>query len=822
MDDPQVESKTETIEAEQYKPGELAPAIITPQEVFKPDDLKKLASGLEETILDLVRSTSLTDEAARRFSVLQTWQNRHMDRGYQYLETDKSGGWTIAGAQGNDKNPIAEQDNANLYPTNIFSAQGDIATGALNRGEVKVNFFPSRSKDPREVACASESNRYKHVWRKYNPELQRDITSLAWTDCRTLVWTRSVADCARFGYSEDGTTPRAIELSTPFGVMESRGPMMNDRLCDWSYAQLFEEQDYAIARAAYPWMGDKIKPSWGTAGELEFERVARINTRIGMMGRTLLGSSGLRETTMAYTWLRPGMYWDDKVRPEMRETLLNSFEKGLFVITAGQNLVCCWEESMDDHLALAMFTRGFGQNRRSLGESDVPIQKRINIWADLWDKTIRGAIPTNVLDSDAFNAEAVAGLESSPTRFISAAVPEGRPMADLYGQLPAAQLHPGFAEMLQWYLGPLIQSIDGATPALFGGGEGEDNTVGATQIRLQQSLERYGPPWMATNRVIARAAQQAAKCCASNGNSLISDNVPGEGDVTVDPTKMSGSPYCEPETLSQIPESGAQRQAKVMQILDMANTSPQAASLIATPSNAREIVKALGVDEIITVDEAESEDLALENIETLLDAEPLINPAYAQLQQQLEQISQVHSQAKEMAGSVVASGQPLDPEEIQQGQGLEDQETQLQQQLQQTPQYLPSVPVPDDESLDYSTIALTVFAWMQQPTGRALRRKASQDQEGGPNWKKWTNVFLYWKANKDLAAKMAAGKAQVPPPKVNITGKLTPEQQAQLLSQQAGIQTDPSTLQQPNEMEQESIQRSDGFAEVKQRARRRL
>ena len=100
---------------------------------------------------------------------------------------------------------------------------------------------------------------------------------------------------------------------------------------------------------------------------------------------------------------------------------------------------------------------------------------------------------------------------------------------------------------------------------------------------------------------------------------------------------------------------------------------------------------------------------------------------------------------------------------------------------------------------------------MQQPTGRALRSKASQEQEGGPNWKKWTNVFLYWQANKKLADKQAAMKAQIPPPKVNITGKLTPEQQAQMLQSQAGIQTDPSTLNAPNEMEQETIQRADGF-----------
>src|SRR5581483_6592737 len=93
MAEEMIGTQTETIEAEQYKPGELAPAIISPREMLKPDDLKKLAVGLEGTILDLVKSTSLTDGAARRFSVLQTWQNRHMDRGYQYLETDRSGGW---------------------------------------------------------------------------------------------------------------------------------------------------------------------------------------------------------------------------------------------------------------------------------------------------------------------------------------------------------------------------------------------------------------------------------------------------------------------------------------------------------------------------------------------------------------------------------------------------------------------------------------------------------------------------------------------------------------------------------------------------------
>jgi hypothetical protein len=42
-----------------------------------------------------------------------------------------------------------------------------------------------------------------------------------------------------------------------------------------------------------------------------------------------------------------------------------------------------------------------------------------------------------------------------------------------------------------------------------------------------------------------------------------------------------------------------------------------------------------------------------------------------------------------------------------------------------------------------------------------------------------------------------------------------------LLQQQAGIQTDPATLNQPEEQEQETIQRTP-FAEVKTRQKRRL
>ena len=187
---------------------------------------------------------------------------------------------------------------------------------------------------------------------------------------------------------------------------------------------------------------------------------------------------------------------------------------------------------------------------------------------------------------------------------------------------------------------------------------------------------------------------------------------------------------------------------------------------------------------------------------------------------QLTALNETHEQAKSLAATAVQSGIQLAPEEIEQGQAMEDQVGKLQAQLEKTPQYQPSVPIAQDDSEDHETIAATVFSWMGESDGRSLRRKAEKEPEGqGANWKKWTNVFLFWQGHKQVAAQMS--QAQAPPPKISMTGKLNPQQQAQLLQQTAGIQTDPSTLKEPDEQEQETIQRTP-FAEIKTRVKRKL
>lgn len=795
MEDTVEQSAEETVdsqdEAQEYAPGELAPCIVTQAKVWKSDDLKR--EGLLEPLKALIASLPGNNDLARRFAVLETWKARLFDRGHQHNVSDGEG-FRVASAPDSDRrNSLAAMDDAGIVNVNVYSAQGDIATGVLNRGKVSVSFSPRRSKRPQDAASSDQAQNYVSIWEKNNPDLQRDITGLAWTDCRSLIWTRTIAD-KRFGLDDEGK-PRQMEVSSAFGVLESRLSSMVDKLEESGYAQIFDDCDYALQRACFPWMGKKIRPGLASNVDDDFEKIARISTRTGI-GSRFGADATCRETTMCYTWLKPGMFFGDACKDEDRDALLKNFPDGVFVIGAGKDICAAWEEDMSAHLASAMFTRGKGQNRRALGSSDVGIQQRVNTYAELFDIFCRSAIPTTLIDSSAIDPDAIASLEASPRRYFPVApdTAAGQTIASIVGQTPTSTPQPAMMDLFNAYTGPLLQAIDGAAPALFGGGDGAD-TVGATQIRLAQALQRFGPCWLVVNSVIAKAAEQAARLFGKNAESDIEESIDGE-DISVNPQALRGGEFtCIASTAGEIPESGAQIAAKVTQLMEMASSNQTIANILTSPSNAREIVRVLHIDHIIDVDEADSEDKQLAELEFLLDQPPLINPAYSQLETQIQQLNDIHESAKQAMVPLIQSGEQPNPEVIEKGKAMEQQLQQLQTQLQGTPQWTTSVPVATDASENHDVEAATLFSWMQKSDGRGMRLKSSRETPGAsmqesPNWNRWMNVWLHWNDHIQQSAKQ---QKQAPvQPKVNLTGKLTPEQQAQALSMASGIQSSPA------------------------------
>jgi hypothetical protein len=231
-------------------------------------------------------------------------------------------------------------------------------------------------------------------------------------------------------------------------------------------------------------------------------------------------------------------------------------------------------------------------------------------------------------------------------------------------------------------------------------------------------------------------------------------------------------------------------------VLEMANTNQSLASLIAKPQNTKQILAGLHLEDVLSLSESDSCDKQNEEIQIMLEQPPLINPAYSEVEAQIAQATQTHEAAK---AAVVQSGTVPHPENIQKGQQLEQAIEALQQKLQSTPQWIPSVPVAGDGSEDDATEEGVVFDFLQTPEGRGIRYKSSRETPGGdmntsPNWCKFTNLILHWQAHRAAAAQFA--KPAPVQPKVNLTGKVSPSAVTQMLSS-AGVQIDPQAEQQP-------------------------
>ena len=174
----------------------------------------------------------------------------------------------------------------------------------------------------------------------------------------------------------------------------------------------------------------------------------------------------------------------------------------------------------------------------------------------------------------------------------------------------------------------------------------------------------------------------------------------------------------------------------------------------------------------------------------------------------------------------VQSGNILPDEIVQQGQLMANNVNKLQEQLNNIPKLLPSVPVAQDDSEDHATIVATVFDWMGKDEGRSLRRKArnispdEQDVDKKKPWNSWNNVFLYWSGHKEVMHKLIDEGKQVTPPKISMTGKIPSSGMAQLLNA-AGIQVDPNSIQEPADEETEIIQRTP-YNETKKTTTRKI
>ena len=814
----EVQIETQPIEAAfTPAPGVLVATDIHKGDRYTDDPTAEFTLSVKEKncLKELVLIASQSDTTSRRIQVEDVWMQRLFLRGFQHLIPNRKGGWSLPG-QGTQWGITATLVDKGIFNINIYAQAESIITAALSADIPRVQFFAKNPDIGPDVTAADAANRYKHCWSKTNNLQERtaETASYFFTDGMAIWYTRSVAS-TEFGYvtpaidenpdvPEDELDPvndvqgdpRIREVTTVYGALESKVPMSAQNTQEMQFLQLYKEVDIATAKALYPWMAKKIQPSDSGVGEIGLDRTARMNCKLALAGSSLAGDSSVRDVTVQKTWLRPSMFMDDMAR-DCRDSFMTKFPSGVLVECAGTEFACAYPESMDDHLVVMHANPGNGQNRRSLGTNLVPVQQRLNNWADLQNDFFIRTVPNRYYDDEAFDLQAMADQKNVPGASIPFHRQPNVPFNELMGTDPVVQSQPALPDFIKWFSGDLAEQLSGALPSLFGGLENQE-TVGATVIQRNQALQRLGTSWAAIMRAAACACRQAVQCAADNGNDSYSDVIPSQGRINVEMSDLRGNTLCYPESDSSFPESWSQRESRFATMVQQAPTNPFYQALLSVPKNARAAKDALRMTEM-EVPGAASTEKQMAEFEILRKSGPAPNPQFIQLEQELQR-------AQAGMAQDLATGVPVPPE----GQQII---AQLEQTLQSLPPQVSTVPVMDDESEEHVVEAAVCQEWLISAEGRSYKNGDETQRDA------WSNVHLHWQQHMAMAKKLAP-PTPPPPPKASVTvalDKLPPDEASQIL-QQYGINSNPASFEQgqTHEVTQEVESPTIGGGKVKQ------
>jgi hypothetical protein len=818
---------------------------------YSSEPFAQLSDEAKGTLLQLDGIATRTDVAARRLEVEQAWEAIHFDRGYQHLLRGKQGGWILPG---NTTGYGASQQYTNngIYDTNVYGPKGDIIVAALSREVPKVEFFPNNPDYGPDIIAAEEADNFKMIWARNNNlhQLLVDTARIFWNEDRVLLWTRYELNGQEYGYEEDQPVPTVPEdrlnpppavetgqeglddilsqdtslvpeslditdqegegeepdttaapvrkplgreVTSVFGKLDHKVPIAVDHLKDMQFVQLFEDVDVVIAKAKFPWIADKLKPGSDKISESELDRIARENTRQAVLGAYVTGDSFSRHIVVKHTWFRPSMFMDEQVDDAIRAELLEKFPDGCLLVKAGSEFAFARNENMDDHLVIGHPFSGKGQNRRSMGDALISIQKRINDWVDLLDDYFKRTVPKKWYNAEAFDMEAMKKNPNVPGSSGPFQIQPGLTARDQYmfvEETPQPQA--ALADFIKWFISGLSEEISGALPSLFGAATGEE-TVGNAVIQRDQALQRVGCPWNAIQDLFAEAARQAVKCAAEcREGKRISQNIPVGGNtgetknVSVNTTNLAnGNVLCYAESNPAFPESWQQKESKMLKMIDTAIQNPELAQWLFSSQNLPILVDAIRMKNF-KVPGATSVTKQKYEFETLLRSGPDPNPQVEQAKASLEQAQDGYQQAQQAAQ---LSGGQLPPEMS----GAEQMMQQLQQVIQSLPPNISTIPVAEDESENHQIEADTCFDWMNSNEGQKFKYGTPEQKAA------YENVHLHWSEHLAMAKKIAAENAppaQAKPASMSIPIDKMPVSVAIQALAKDGIQAKPEDFEQ--------------------------
>lgn len=556
--------------------------------------------------------------------------------------------------------------------------------------------------------------------------------------------------------------PRGKELVYCGGKLEGKVPMNTMEQSDMPFIEFSREYDVAYVKAMFPEKASEIEPGGSSSGENELDRIARINASLALEASYVTGDSMVRDCTIQRFWFRPGFFMEVS-DDEVREELMTKFPDGAHVILAGSKacMVVARNESMDDHVTVLHASPGSGQNRMALGTKLISLQKRVNNWVDIMNAFFIKTVPMKWLPSKLVSQEAQKDTANNPGQvqfYELSQVPPQQTFQSLMAIEPVPEHQPVLPEFIKSYLEDLPQLFSHALPSLFGANANTD-TVGGIAIQRDQALGCLGTPWhsiqVATCNYFRQAVQLAARCRTKP----IVGSV-GKSAVRIELTDLKGNIMVYPEQDANFPESWLQKQQRYQQVITDASNpaiAPFLAGILQNPRNQKAFRDAVGIEDFCVPD-AESYDKQLGEFDLLLKTAPVPNQKKIAMERQLQQMVMA-------AGTGQAQ---VPPEQIQQ----------LQQQVEQMPDMVSSVPV--DPTVDrHSAESAACQDWLNSPDGRKFHYGTPQQRDA------YQNVRLH----KQEHDQFIEPPTHMDTPKPSVNFKDLPPDAAAKILQSMGLET---------------------------------
>lgn len=836
-------------------PGVYASVDLSPEPMYGPDEIVAFDPRILAAVEDLSQTVTKSDSAPRIFQVLQRWEARLLDRGYHNIISDQKG-WNFFGAKQGPQGIMGAQNNSKRFPVNVYGARKDKITAAIARECPTILMSPKRPGNSRDETFAEEAEKYIEVWKQDTdlPGVVESIANYFYTDDLVGLWTASHADEERwgteapeteetFGDAEpegitpetelvgvggtsggsaqspnfemggddsdtgllsglpmpgmSGEAPAIAEITEVDGALEWKVPLIADSFEEMGWVRRSKEINVNIAKERYEWIEDRISAGSGlTTGNDQFDRLARMNCRLAVQNSSVTGESWMSDVTETHTWYRPSQYRQIKDK-DVRGIFKQYFPKGLRTTHVGTELAFIRNEGMNDHVRILHSRKAPGQNRRAIGSNFLPLQKILNINISLVHKYFVGCVPRRFFKAGIISAEAMNAQSSDPSHATELELDfsQGEQISNVTGIENVPSPNDALFTFVQWLATEAPVLMDGATEAMFG--QEETDTFGAAKLNRDQALQVFSTAWKEICWGIAGAAGQAAACAAANRVAPARSRIPGADRLTVEIQQMKGEALGYPESVD-IPESLAEQEARLTEM--MGSQVPLIQSVVADPRNLvpfKNIARFAGV----TMPGADSVEQQQGEFEVLMKSGPADNPAYMQLEQQIQQLTAEVPQGQAKA---MATGDPAG-QYAAALQQIEQQLSQLNQQLQQTPPQVTTVPVAQDGSENHAIHAAITLALMTSDEGRKLK-DGDADQQAI-----YQNIVMHWQAHEEMKDKLQP----VPPLAVKLSAtvaldKLPPEVQVQAL-QAAGLKATPDDFHaQDNLIPHETIVEKEG------------